>query len=297
MDKTTDLIGNSIEMTSMYNVIPDLHADPNRLDTTLARLHGPLAFLGDFIDGKNGQGDDRAVLTRVRGLMDRGAVAVMGNHELNAILFHHGLREDNTKNRRQHESFLTAFGHATPEALSWTDWFLTLPLWLDLGGLRLVHACWRDQDIATIAARRPDGRLHPDDLPEIHSESSEFGRAVKRLVSGPEVLLPSGLSFVDGGGTVRLAVRLAWWRNDMPTWRDAVLSVDDVTRLPDTPLPDDLRAEAYPSDATPVLVGHYKMRGLPQVSGVAASLDYPATACAYRWSGEKTLKQNHLVVI
>ena len=23
-----------------------------------------------------------------------------------------------------------------------TDWFRTLPLWLDLGGLRVVHACW-----------------------------------------------------------------------------------------------------------------------------------------------------------
>lgn len=53
-------------MTTAYNVIPDIHADPDRLDATLARLDGPLAFLGDFIDGKNGHGDDRAVLTRVR---------------------------------------------------------------------------------------------------------------------------------------------------------------------------------------------------------------------------------------
>lgn len=221
----------------------------------------------------------------------------MGNHELNAILFHCGLREDTEKNRGQHASFLRTFGHATPEALNWTDWFQTLPLWLDLGGLRLVHACWRDEDIAIIAARRPDGRLHVDDLPEIGLESSEFGRAVKRLVSGPEVTLPSGVSFVDNGGVIRSEVRLAWWRNDLPTWRAAALSVQDVTIMPDTPLPDALRAEIYPSDATPVLVGHYKMLGTPQVSGVAASLDYPNAACAYRWQEEETLKQEHLIIV
>ncbi len=121
----------------MITVIPDIHADPQRLEATLAAKEGPLAFLGDFIDG-GGQGAcDRAVLTQVRGLIDTGAVVVMGNHELNAILFHRGLRVDNDKNRNQHRSFLEAFGFATPEALAWTDWFLTLPLWLDLGGLRL----------------------------------------------------------------------------------------------------------------------------------------------------------------
>jgi hypothetical protein len=138
----------------MITVIPDIHADLQRLEATLGVVDGPLAFLGDFIDG-GGQGAcDRTVLTRVRGLIDDGAVAVMGNHELNAILFHRGLRADSDKNRDQHRSFLEAFGFATPEALAWTDWFLTLPLWLDLGGLRLAHACWCHGFAGRSAARR-----------------------------------------------------------------------------------------------------------------------------------------------
>ncbi|MCZ0964120.1 hypothetical protein [Paracoccus benzoatiresistens] len=57
----------------------------------------------------------------MRGLFDAGAVAVMGNHELNAILFHRGLRADSKKNRDQNRSFVEAFGFATPEAMGQTD--------------------------------------------------------------------------------------------------------------------------------------------------------------------------------
>lgn len=264
----------------MITIIPDIHADLQRLEATLAVIDGQLAFLGDFIDG--GQGAcDRTVLTRVRGQIDAGALSVMGNHELNAILFHRGLRADSDKNRDQHRSFLEAFGFATPEALSWTDWFLTLPLFLDLGGLRLAHACWSIPDIATVAARRPDGRLQESDLVEIGEESTPFGRAVKRIVSGPEVRLPAGHSFLDHKRHPRTEVRLAWWRNDAATYRAAALSVPDVMVLPDIPLPAGVVAEIYPADAAPVLVGHYKMTGRPHVSGNATSIDYPDAPCAY----------------
>ncbi|MDH2328833.1 hypothetical protein QCN27_18445 [Cereibacter sp. SYSU M97828] len=280
----------------MLTIIPDLHADLGRLDATLAKVSGPLGFLGDFIDAKD-TGDDRAVLTRVRGLVDGGAKAIMGNHELNAVLFHRGLRDDTPDNRKQHHSFLDQIGERTPEAMEWTGWFLTLPLWLDLGGLRLAHACWSVPDIATVAARRPDGCLREEDLPEIGAESTPFGRAVKRIVSGPEATLPAGHFFVDGKGKVRREVRLAWWRSDAATYRAAALSVPDPLVIPDMALPEGIRAEIYPADAPPVLVGHYKMTGSPRVWGNAASLDYPATPCAYRWEGEGALMDRGLVLL
>jgi len=273
-------------------VIPDLHADLARLDATLAAVTGPLAFLGDFIDGGP---DDRAVLTRVRGLIDEGAAAVIGNHELNAALFHRGLRENSEKNRKQHATFLAAFNVA--ERTEWTDWFLTLPLWRDLGGLRIVHACWSEPDIALIAERRPDGLLHSNDLPEIAAESTPFGRSVQRIVSGPEMTLPVGHFFADKNGHPRSQMRVAWWRSDATTYREAALSVPDPLALPDMVLPEGIRAEIYPNDAPPVLVGHYKMADQPRVSGKAASLDYPATPCAYRWDGEAVLSDTGLVLV
>lgn len=105
---------------SAISVIPDIHADPDRLAASpKAAGGGQLAFLGDFIDAGHTvqRPDDRAVLHRVRGLIeDDGACAVMGNHELNAILFHtlgadrEPLRKHDAKNRDQHSSFLAQIG-------------------------------------------------------------------------------------------------------------------------------------------------------------------------------------------
>jgi hypothetical protein len=42
-------------------------------------------------------------------------------------------------NRQQHQAFLDEV-EGTPLQKNITDWFKTLPLWLDLPGLRVVHA-------------------------------------------------------------------------------------------------------------------------------------------------------------
>ena len=76
-------------------------------------------FLGDFIDRGPNNAD---VLNIVRRMIDAGtAVAVMGNHELNAIHFHtehpdtgSPLRLRSEKNVRQHESFLAEFPAGDP---------------------------------------------------------------------------------------------------------------------------------------------------------------------------------------
>jgi predicted MPP superfamily phosphohydrolase len=86
-------------MTAHYDIIPDIHADIDRLTQTLSTLgyvegrgtwghpEGRIAaFLGDFIDMGRA---NRSVLNLVRAMRDQGhAVAIMGNHELNALLYH-----------------------------------------------------------------------------------------------------------------------------------------------------------------------------------------------------------------
>ncbi|MFT4013063.1 MAG: hypothetical protein QM682_06610 [Paracoccus sp. (in: a-proteobacteria)] len=292
----------------MRAIIPDLHADPRRLDASLAAAGaGGLAFLGDFIDAFPGApaDGDLAVLRRVRDLIDdHGALAVMGNHELNAILFHRRdtagafLRPHSAKNLGQHQSFIQQFGIETPQALDWTGWFLrALPLWRDAGSFRLVHACWSDAAVRTIRARRPDARLQPEDLPEIASESTDFGRAVKLLVSGPEATVPGWKGFLDHKGNRRRQVRLSWWSGG-PTWRDQALSIPDPLDLPDDPVPAELTAPRYPADAPPVFAGHYKMRGAPRLDCAnVLCLDYPASPCLYLHCGEAALDPRNLRVL
>lgn len=283
------------------DVIPDIHADADRLEASLALAGaGRIAFLGDLIDAGEGvRADDRAVLARVRRLVDDGgARIVMGNHELNAILFHRGLRAASAKNVRQHASFLAAFGHGTREALDWTEWFLSLPLWRDAEGLRLVHACWSPAAIDEVAKRRPDGRLAEEDLEEVAEKRTPFARAVETLLCGPEVELPGGAVFTDIKGARRRHVRIAWWRSGARSWRDAALSVPEPGDLPDGPLTGFEGVELYPAGAPPVLVGHYKMHGTPAIeSRNAACLDYPASPCLYRWRGEARLDAERLATV
>ena len=144
-----------------------------------------------------------------------------------------------------------------------------------------------------MAARCPDGRLTEEVLPEAADATTEFGQAVARLLTGPELRLPEPHSFRDGHGFERRDVRIAWWRTDLRTWREAALSVPDPSDLPEREI--GAGVTPYPADAPPVLCGHYKMSGPPRIdSPRAASLDYPATPVVYRWGGEARLSGMNL---
>lgn len=293
------------EPVSRLTVIPDIHADLTRLHRSIDAAQGRnIAFLGDFIDAGSTSTDpnDNAVLNKVRSLVENtGALAVMGNHELNAILFHRRdkngapLRRHSPKNVSQHASFLEQLGFATPAAIEWTQWFLTLPLWIELEGLRLVHACWDQTSIDVIKLRRPDGRLRSEDLDEIALKKTAFAKAVESVLSGPEVALPEGYQFYDSKNNPRRHVRLAWWKPQNGTWRDLALAVPNVQQLPDTPVTGAEGLNLYSEQQIPVLVGHYKMKGDVKVEvGQAACLDYPDAPCVYNWAGERKLKQENI---
>lgn len=303
-----------------YDIIPDIHADIDRLKTTLNALgyhpsggswqhpDGRLAaFLGDFIDTGT---SNRQVIELVRAMMEDGnAVAVMGNHELNALHFHSKgenwlnvadgyMRAHVPKNIKQHQAFIDEFPVGSAGAAEVMAWFLTLPLFLDLGDMRMVHACWNAEDIALISERRPDGRLLEEDLQETALQKTPFGLAVVNALKGPETSLPEGHGFYDKGGTWRTEVRLKWWGDAGTTWREAALSVPDPSTLPDGPLPKGIASGLYAPDEPPVFFGHYKRHRRPEVpdAGNVMCLDYPSHPSAYRWAGESTLDATSIVV-
>jgi Calcineurin-like phosphoesterase len=103
-------------------------------------------FVGDFIDRGPEQID---VLNISRSMCEAGtALAVMGNHEFNALGWatpdgNGGfLRPHNSQHHGQHKEFLLQIGDESENHISALAWFQTLPVWLDLPGLRIVHACW-----------------------------------------------------------------------------------------------------------------------------------------------------------
>jgi hypothetical protein len=277
----------------MYDVIPDIHGQAGKLQRALAQLgykvkngawrHSDPArhviFLGDFIDRGP---ENREVILIVRSMLDAGtASAIMGNHELDAIHFHtttgQPLREHSEKNVAQHASFLREFPLNSSEAKEAIDWMASLPLYIEFGGYRAIHACWNEVDMNALKERASNGTLTNEQLIKAADENDPLFNLVETALKGPELELRDGLSFLDKGGHRRTSTRRKWWDSLADTWRDVAMSVPDIEELPDEKLPDEVLQRSYSSNAPPVFFGHYWMEGAPLLQASnALCLDYSA---------------------
>ncbi|MBL8470880.1 MAG: metallophosphoesterase [Rhodocyclaceae bacterium] len=276
-------------------------------------------FVGDFID--RGPRQLRAV-DIARRMADAGAArAVMGNHELNAIAWHtpdgrgdylrpHFSDKWGSKNYHQHVAFLREVDQRPRLHREIIDWFMTLPLWLELDGIRVVHACWHGRfmealkPLLTDAMQLKDGLLadattEPADAKEKDTADFSIFKAVEALTKGIEIPLPAGHSFKDKDDHQRYRVRVRWWAHEAIDYRSAAMLDDEARQqLPAEFIPAHARIE--PNTDKPVFFGHYWLTGDPCVlSDEAVCVDYSAgkggPLVAYRWAGESVLTDRHFV--
>jgi hypothetical protein len=233
-------------------------------------------------------------------------MAVMGNHEFNAIgwlaqdkdgAF---LRSHSAKNENQHAKFLGQIGENSAAHEDAISWFRSLPVWLDLPGFRVVHACWHDPSREALEPFLDEaGRLTEEGVFESYRHGSAAHAAVEILLKGPEERLPAGIYFSDKDGHRREEVRLRWWDQNATTFRSAALGMDGrENEIPDSRLPTDYRYH----EGKPVFFGHYWLSDRPEITAPnAACLDFSVAKegylTAYRWSGEPELTENALVSV
>jgi len=306
-----------------YDLIGDLHGHCEPLIELLdkpgyrevggvfQRPDRRVMFLGDFIDRGPAQ---REVIDVVRPMIDTGAaLSVMGNHEFNAIANAtpdpadpaQYLRRHTDKNRRQHQVFLNAYAGEEDYA-ELIAWFRSLPLWLDLDGLRVVHACWDAEMMQRLADRYPSLNETRDDelLAAASRKDSPEYEAVETRLKGKEIPLPPGRRFFDKDGNPRHEIRIRWWDADAENYRAAVLGPDTaLSHTPEDPIDVDYLIE-YAADAPPVFIGHYWMDSEPDLlAHNVARLDFIVAApaggrlVAYRWDGEQRLSADRFVVV
>jgi hypothetical protein len=297
-----------------YDLVGDIHGHADALHRLLHKLdysefegifrhpQRKMIFVGDFIDRGPQQ---REVLRIARAMCEVGAArAVIGNHEFNAIGWAAQdadggfLRKHSEKNAGQHAKFLSEIEEDSADHKDAVSWFRSLPLWLDLPGLRVVHACWHEPSRATLAPFLDQaGRLTGEGVLESYRHGSDAKTAVDILLKGPEEHLPGGVHFLDKDGHKREEVRLRWWDQNATTFRQAALGMDGrEDELPDSLLPTDYRYY----ERTPVFFGHYWLTDRPQITAAnAACLDFSVAKegylTAYRWSGERELAEKCLV--
>ena len=304
----------------MYDLIGDIHGHAEELHQLLRQLgYAPDAksvyrhpagrqviFVGDFVDRGPAI---RETLQVVRGMIDGGAaLAVMGNHEYNALAFwtldptggH--LRPHWPNHILQHLATIREFStkELFAEWQGYLAWFRTLPLFLELPGLRVVHACWDARYIGYLREQLPDGRLTPAFLLAASRVGSAEFAAIEVTLKGHEMKLPNGHHFFDKDGHRRTMVRTAWWRDPAAaTYHDYYL--EPIAALADQPVDvAALPAASYYQDETPVFFGHYWLRGQPQLlTPHLVCLDYSVAKggdlVAYRWHGEPELRVDGLV--
>ena len=290
-----------------YDIIGDIHGRATKLINLLEKLgyqkiggvyqkNGHQAiFVGDFIDRG---GEEKQLLEIVRSMMANGyAQAVMGNHEFNAICYHtpddNGgyLRSHNHDHTQQHQAFLDEYPVNAPETQEMLAWFKTLPLFLEIDGFRVIHACWDEKTIAQIKPLLNENNcLKSEHYPQASEKGTFWFQAIETLLKGPELTLPDHNLFTDKDGTPRHKVRIKWWRKNLQTYQQAaVVSAAGREKIPDEPIPATENLVEYPDNAPPVFFGHYWFTGQPRViSPNTVCLDYSAARAgqlvAYRFN-------------
>ena len=226
-------------------------------------------FVGDYID----RGPKiRETLMLVRSMVDNGgAIALMGNHEYNALCFNmksqegNYLREHSIKNIIQHYKTLEQFHNRQEEYNDYINWFLSLPLYYETENFRVVHACWDDKNIRMLDQFLPDRRLDRH-LLESSVKPGDFHKAIEETLKGKELPLPENLQFVDAEGALRRELRVKWWENfKSATYR--TVSIEPSETVPDVPVVDQILSSAgyYSETEKVVFFGHYWLKGNPSI--------------------------------
>lgn len=306
-----------------YDVIGDVHGCATKLRVLLEQMgyrerHGvyehperTAVFVGDLIDRGSEQLE---VLRLVKAMHDAGTAQVaMGNHEFNAICFAtpdpdvpgEYIRKHTEGNIRTHQAFLDL---DEADRRYYLDWFTTLPLWLDLDGLRVVHACWHEPSIRTLFEASGSDRLQTlEHYAEASRKGSALYEAVEILLKGPEIPVP--VPYLDHGGKSRCKARVRWWDPDARTLRD-LADVRGMVALDGGPYPPPPADEVDPqhlsyvyADQVPVVYGHYWFEwehNRDDWTDHTACVDFGAIKdggllVAYRWNGEPTIQwENYL---
>jgi len=310
---------------SGYDVIGDVHGMATLLEERLTSLgysadsgayshpERTAVFVGDLIDRG---GEQLRTLELVKAMVDAGsAQIVMGNHEFNAICWAtrdpktgKPLRQHSDHNRAQHKEFLAL---PAQDQARWVEWFKTLPLWLDLGDIRVIHACWHEASMKVVRDITGSDRLSTvEHFAEANTPGTTLNDAIEVLLKGPEI------SLVDHGmdpywdfesKKPRTDARIRWWDHDatglpaLAELRAAKLENGDL--YPDFE-PRSVDAEHLDyvyKDKTPLFYGHYWREWefkQDEWTTYTACVDFSGgsgTLVAYRWNGEPEIHWENYV--
>jgi len=316
--RNTFFILQNIKVKLMYDIIGDIHGHYEMLVKLLIKLGyhktgntymhpvRKAIFMGDFINRGN---KIRATVKLIRRMVDYGsAYCILGNHELNAILYAtidksgKALQKRLPRYKLPLMKTLDEYSNYPDEFKETVKWFRQLPVYLDFGEIRIVHGSWNDNYIDTFK-QYMNGETHlKKSFLKTYLENKTLRKAVDGLVKGEEMQLPKDLLLKDENGIVRRTFRIKWWEPVNGKTFEAV-SFGNRFNLPPYTIPPEIipQIEQYPTDAPPVFNGHYCLDEKNEFifNGNICCIDTCVTRTqklsAYRWVGEQLLNPDKIV--
>ena len=303
----------------MIDFIGDIHGHAKKLKALLKKLgytkrNGTythpgrqVLFVGDYID----RGPHiNETLEIVKGMVDSdNAIALMGNHEYNALCFHFTanegghLRKHLIKNIIQHYETLKQFQNKQHEYEKYLEWFKTLPLFYETNNFRAVHACWDNNNIDYLRKTLVNDCLTDELIKKSVKKDTELYIAIDETLKGKEMNMPEGLSFKDKDETERSEIRIKWWEDPSKmTYRS--ISIEPLENLPEEKI-DLAKLSAhnfYSDDDKIVFFGHYWLKGEPSIyKDNICCLDYSVAKkgklVGYRFNNETDLNNKNFFYV
>ena len=304
----------------MYDIIGDVHGYATLLKKLLLQmgysktesgyLH-PLrkaVFVGDFV---NRGPEIRKTVRIIRKMVENGnALAIIGNHEINAITYYlkdkDGLPLINSpgKNFLALYKTINQFSEFAEEWKSHRKWMSELPLYLDLGEIRIVHACWSESAIELLKIAESEGKSRNSIFRKMYKKpKSQVSKSVLKLTKGIDYKMPGDLKIINNKGVSPQSFRMRWWEDPVgKTFEE--MSFDSKFTLPQYEIPKQIAPQntPYPEDAPIVFFGHYcRHEGpfiiKPNLCCVDSCVAGTRILTAYGWNGEKVLDLNNLVQV
>lgn len=300
----------------MIDLIGDVHGHADELEELLTKLgyfkkdnyyshpERKVVFVGDYIDRGL---QIRETLEIVKQMVDHGsAIALLGNHEYNALCFHlkdsegSYLREHSDKNIDQHRATLDQFENRQNELEMYLEWFKTLPLFFETESFRAVHACWDHKSIDYLRKHLSDDRLTDELICESVKKGTELYNAIENTLKGKEIRIPNGRKLPDKDGHPRNEMRIKWWV-DAAGMTYKTISMPTNDKLPEEVV--DLKdIDFYKNDEKCVFFGHYWLEGKPSLyQDNICCLDYSVAKkgilAAYRFDDELKLDEQKFVYV
>ncbi len=306
--------------TVMYDIIGDVHGNASLLKRLLLRFgykktesgychpERKAVFVGDFV---NRGPEIRKTIRIVRKMVENGnAHAILGNHEINAIIYY--LKDKNglllikspEKNFLALYKTINQFANHAEEWTSHRKWMRKLPLYLDFGEIRIVHACWSDEAIETLKKAEAGGKSRKAIFRNVYKNpKSATSKSVLTLTKGIDFKMPGDLKIINNKGVAPRTFRMRWWEDpEGKTFEE--MSFESKFVLPSYDIPKQIMLHngVYPESNPIVFFGHYcRFNGpfivKPNICCVDSCVTGNKTLTAYQWDGERVLDEQKIIHI